>query len=113
VLRMARYAGRNGIRNKGERIGTARVLGVRHVIEIHFARVGIEHDVLEDRSEAPRGVPNLWLGLLRQFDHLGVAAALEVEDAAVTPTVLVVTDQPAVRIAGERRFPGAGQTKEE
>jgi hypothetical protein len=41
----------------------------------------VDH-VLEDGPEAARAVVDLRLVLGRQADHLGVAAALEVEDAA-------------------------------
>jgi hypothetical protein len=49
----------------------------------------------------------------RQFDRLGVAAALEIEDPGPAPPVLVVADQRAVRIGGERRLAGAGEAEED
>ncbi|MPM95658.1 hypothetical protein SDC9_142813 [bioreactor metagenome] len=45
--------------------------------------------------------------LLRQVDALGVAAALDVEDAPVAPAVLIVADQLAVRVSGQCGFAGA------
>ena len=44
-----------------------------------------------------RGGVDLRLGLARQADHLGVAAAFEVEDRGVRPAMLVVADQRAAR----------------
>ncbi len=60
----------------------ARVFSVFDVVvEIDDARL-VDRDVLEDRPERPRRPPDLRLGLRREPDHLGVAAALDVEDAA-------------------------------
>jgi hypothetical protein len=69
-----------------------RVLGEAIVVEVQLARVGIDHHIFEHRSESPRGGVNLRLGLGRQTDGLGVAAALEVEHAPVAPAMLVVAD---------------------
>ena len=57
--------------------------------------IGIEHDVFEHRAEAGDRRIDLGLGGRRQVDHLGVAAALEIEDALGAPAVLVVADQGA------------------
>ena len=50
---------------------------------------------------------------LRELDGLGVAAALEVEDAVRRPAGLVVADQRAVRIGRQRGLAGAGQAEEQ
>ncbi len=42
----------------------------------------------------------------RQADRLGVAAALEVEDVAVAPAVLVVADEAAQRVGRQGRLAG-------
>ncbi len=60
-----------------------------------------------------RGGPDLGLPFLREADHLGIAAALDVEDAALAPAVLVVADQRALGVGGERRLAGAGEAEEE
>ena len=39
------------------------------------------------------GVVNVRLRLAVEVDDLGVAAALEIEDAVVVPAVLVITDE--------------------
>jgi hypothetical protein len=48
-----------------------------------------------------------------QIDALGVAAALEIEHAAFTPTVLVVADQRTIGIGGKGRLAGTGEAEEE
>ena len=52
------------------------------------------------------------LRLGREVDGLGVAAALEVEHAVVGPAVLIVADQHAGDIGGERGLAGARQAEE-
>ena len=49
----------------------------------------------------------------RQRDALGVAAALDVEDALVRPHVLVVADEAAQRVGRERGLAGARQAEED
>ena len=58
-------------------------------------------------------LPDLGLGLGREADRLGVAAALEVEDAVVAPAVLVVADQQPLGIGRERRLARAGEAEED
>lgn len=55
------------------------------------------------------------VGLLfgREANALGVAAALNVEDAAVAPAVLVVANEGAVGVGRQRRLAGAGEAEEE
>src|SRR5205807_2092530 len=53
-----------------------------------------------------------WLRFLVDADRLRIAAAFEVEDAAVAPAVLVIADQPARRIGRQRRLAGAAQPEE-
>src|SRR5204863_8233668 len=99
--------------DEAERIRAARVLGVRQVIQLHLARFRIEHDVLENGAEAVGSVPDLRLGLFRQLDHLRIAAALEVEDSTITPSMLVVADQSPLRIARQRRLAGTGPAEKQ
>ena len=73
----------------------------------------VEHHVLQHRAEALAGGVDLRLGFLRQLDALGVAAAFEIEDAVLAPAVLVVADQRAVRVGGERGLAGAGEAEED
>ena len=51
-----------------ERIGRARVLGERVVVEVEHAGLGVEDDVLEDRAEASGGGVDLRLGLRARAD---------------------------------------------
>ena len=82
-------------------------------VEVDRAGRRIEHHVLEHGAEhLGRGV-DLGLGLGAQPDHLGVAAALEVEDAAVAPAVLVVADELAGGVGRERGLAGAGEAEED
>src|SRR4051794_19273971 len=66
-----------------------------------------------DGTKAVGGVPDHRLGFLRELDGLGVAAALEVEDAVRRPAGLVVADQRAVRIGRQRGLAGAGEAEEQ
>ena len=88
------------------------VLGQRAVRQVQVAGSVGDH-VLQHGAEAVgRGI-DLRLGLLVQVDDLGVAAALEVEDAVWPPAVLVIADQRAVRVAGQGGLAGAGQAEEQ
>ena len=73
----------------------------------------IERHVLHHRAEALGRRIDLRLGLARELDRLGVAAALEIEHAALAPAMLVVADEGAVRIGRERRLAGAGEAEED
>lgn len=52
------------------------------------------------------GIPNIRFFLLGEVYALGIAAALDVGHAIVTPAVLVVADQKPVVIRRQRRLPG-------
>ena len=47
------------------------------------------------------GAVNIRLSLFGEIDGLRVAAALEVEDTILVPTMLVVTDEGSLGIGGE------------
>ena len=79
---------------------------------MHLARVGLDHHILEDRAEPDRA-EDLGLRVGLQADALGVAAALDVEDAVVAPAVLVVADERPVRLRRERCLAGAAEAEEE
>ena len=103
----------DGVVDEVDRIRGARVLGEPVVVEIELPGLGIDDHVFEDGPEPARGRVDLRLGLRRQLDRLRVAAAFEVEDAAVAPAVLVVADQHPLRIARQRRLAGARQPEEQ
>src|SRR5207244_3279082 len=94
-----------------ERVCRTRVLGLRVVVEVENPAL-VDDDVLQHGAEAVHGVPDLRLGFGGEPDRLRVAAALEVEDTLVAPAVLVVPDQEARRLRGERRLAGAGEAEE-
>ena len=94
----------DGVRNAG-------VLGDGLVSEVDLA-LGIQRDILQQRV-ALDGIVDVRLGVLVKVDDLGVAAALEVEDAVIVPAVLVVADQQALRVGGQSGLAGAGQTEED
>src|SRR5262245_63761041 len=100
------------VRDLLELVGGSGVLGLRVVVEVELA-LRVDDDVLDDRPEGVCRPVDLRLGLLGQTDDLRVAAALEVEDAAPAPAVLVVADEAPLRIGGERRLPGSGQPEED
>lgn len=93
-------------------VGAAGVLGEGDVVVVDLAGDGVEDDVLEDGAVAD-GVVDIRLLLGRQANALGVAATLDVEDTAVTPAVLVVTDQGTVGVGRQCGLAGSRQTKEE
>ena len=98
--------------NELDRIRDSSVLSERSVREIDLPRDRINRRVLEDSSEADRAV-NFGFSLIGEAQALGVAASLDIEDASLGPTVLIVSDQVAMRIGRESRFAGPGEAEEE
>ena len=109
VLRVVSRSGRNGSRDLADVVARSRVLRVSRVVEIELARRGIHHHVLKERAEGSRRIPDDGLRVAIQSNHLRVAAALEVEDAVVRPSVLVVSDQRPGFIGREGRLTGPTQ----
>ena len=93
-------------------VGHAGILGDGDVVVVGDAGFGVDDGVLEDGPEAD-GVPDLGLFFAGEADDLGVAAALEVEDAVGPPAVLVIADECAVFVGGECGLSGAGESEEE
>ena len=100
------------VRDPLELVRGAGVLRLRVVVEVDEPGV-VDRDVLEDRPERSRRAPDLGLCLGGEPDHLCVAAALDVEDAARAPPVLVVADQGPVGVGRQRGLAGARKTEEE
>ena len=96
-----------------QRIGRPRVFGQRTVGEIRIPGIGVERDVLEHGAETHRCVVDFRLGLARQIDRLGVAAAFEVEHAVIRPAMFIVADQGSRGVGRQRRLAGAGQAEED
>lgn len=93
-------------------VGAAGVLCEGRVLVVDLTGDGVEDDVLEDGAEAD-GVEDVGLLLGGEADALGVAAALDVEDALVGPAVLVVANQGALGVGGEGGLTGTGETEED
>ena len=72
----------------------------------------VHRNVLQQGVGADR-VPDIGLVLFREVDDFGIASALEVEDAVVVPTVLVVADQLALRVGRKGGFARSRQTEED
>ena len=98
--------------NEVDRIGTAAVFGQAGIVQIQRAGLIVHDDIFQHRAEPAGGGINLRLGLFAQADHLGIAAALEIEDRAVGPAMLVIADQRTAGIGGQRGLAGAGETEE-
>ncbi len=92
------------------RVCHARIVRDRDVVVVGLA-VLVEHHVFADRAKAD-GVEDLRLVERVQALALGVAAALDVEDAHVGPAVLVIADQQARGVGRKRGLAGAGEAKE-
>ena len=113
VGRMARLSGRMGVGDMRQRIGGARVLRLADVVELRAARIGRQHDILQHGAVAIGRRIDLRLVHGRKADHLGVAAALEVEDPGRAPAMLVVADKRTVGGRRKRRLAGARQAEED
>ena len=111
VFRVFGAPGGRGIGDKVQRIGHAGILGFGRVVKIRNAGDGVNHHIFHHGAEALGGGENFRLGLARQFDGLGIAAALKIKDAVLAPAMLVVADENARRIRRERGFAGAGQAE--
>ncbi len=94
-----------------DRVRHAGVFGHRLVGEVDRAVLAHRH-VFEQRI-AFDGVPDVGFALLVEVDDFGIAAAFEIEDAFVVPSVLVVADEQTFRIGRERRLTGTRQTEED
>ena len=113
VARMAALSERDRVVDERDRIRGTGVLGELVVVQIEQTRFGIDDDVLEYGSKAASCRVDLRLGLGRQSNRFCVAAALEIEHAAIAPPVLIVSDQHPFVVARQRSLAGAGQAKEE
>ena len=111
VLGMSRQSRDHGVIDEIHRIGGAGIFGFAAVIVVGNASVRIEDDVFQHASKAQR-IPDLRLVLVREFDALGVASALEVENSIGAPAVFIVADQSPGRIRGKRGLAGSGETEE-
>ena len=105
-------AGNLGVLDVLDGVCATSVLGEGGVIVIDNSGGGVEDDVLKDGAKLD-GVENIGLLLGGETNALGVAAALNVEDALVAPAVLVVTDQGTLGVGREGGLASAGETEED
>eukprot|EP00968_Pinguiococcus_pyrenoidosus_P005034 scaffold327_cov257-Pinguiococcus_pyrenoidosus.AAC.11 len=112
VVRVATHGHRVVVLDVVQRVRHAAVLGLAGVEVVRGVVGSLEGDILQQRI-ALDGPVDLRLVLLGEVDGLGVAAALEVEDAVLVPAVLVVADEVAVRVGAERGLSGATEAEEE
>ena len=101
------------VRDEVDRVGTAAIFRQRVIVQVDLAAFLVDHDIFQHRAEPLGGGEDLRLGLGRQVDHLGIAAALEIEDRLVRPAMLVIADQGAAGIRRQRRLAGAAQAEED
>ena len=94
-------------------VGTTAVFGETVVIQVDGAGILVHHDIFQHRAEPLGGGEDFRFGLGRQVDHLGIAAAFEVEDGRVRPAMFIVTDQRAAGVGRQRRFAGAAEAEED
>ena len=80
------------------RVGGAGILGQRIVVEVDLPGLGVKRDIFQDGPETTRAGIDLWLAFRRQPNDLGIASALEIEDAVITPPVFIIADQSPRRI---------------
>src|SRR5207244_3015900 len=80
------------------------------IVEIEFARQRIHHDIFEHGAKALRRGIDLRFGILGKLDHLGIAAALEIEYAMLAPAMLVVADKRTRCIGRQCGLAGARET---
>ena len=100
------------IRDEVDRVGTAAIFGEAVVIQVDGAGFLVHHDIFQHRAEPLGGGEDFRFGLGRQVDHLGIAAALEIEDRRVRPAMFVVTDQRAAGVRRQRGLAGATEAEE-
>src|ERR1035441_3373541 len=109
---MSTHARNHGVVDEFHGIRSARVLGLAVVVVIGDARDRVEYHVFQHRTEVER-VVDLRFGFRGQPNALGIAAAFEVENVGGAPAVLVIANQAAAGIGGERSVPRAGKSEEQ
>src|SRR5688500_10458032 len=106
---MSAAAIRVHVRQYVQGVDPARVFH-RVVLEVRDAV--IQRNVLHDGSGLVDRVPDDRLALTREADELRVTAALQVADTVAVPAVLVVPQEPALRIRRQGRLPGPAETED-
>src|SRR5258708_1839635 len=112
VLRVPSDTGKHRIVYEVQWVGGTRVFRDRIIVIVGDFAFSIENHVLKDRT-TPNCIPDLWLALLGEVNALRIAAAFEVENPRVAPTVFVIPDQVAIRVCGQSGLAGARKTKKQ
>ena len=102
---MATDTGNLGVVNKVNGVGHTRVLRNARIVKVHNMGPLVVDHVFQDRAETD-GVVDLGLLLCRQTDGLGIATALDVEDAIVGPAMFIIAYQMAIGVSREGRLSG-------
>ena len=97
IARQAGGAAFDDVRNIGQRIAGTRIFRELAIIQVKPACFIGDH-IFQNGAEAMGRIPDLRLGLTAQFDHFGIAAAFEIEDAGIGPAMFIIADQIAFRI---------------
>ena len=105
-------AGDLGIFDVLDGVSAASVLREGGVVVVDDAGDGVKDDVLKDGAELD-GVVDVWLFFGGEANAFGVAATLDIEDAAVRPAMLVVADEGALRVGREGGLARAGEAEED
>src|SRR5258708_34265788 len=107
---MSANAWLNGIGNKIERIGCARVFRFGNIIVIGSA-VRIENDILQNRT-APDRAPDFRLLLFRKFYAFRIASPFEIKNSVITPAMFVIPDKRSRWIGGKVVLPVSQSPKQ-
>ena len=112
MLGMAADSGDDGVVNEIHGVGGARIFRQAVIVVVGLVGFWINDHVFQHRAKTQR-IPNLRLLFPGKMNAFCVAAAFEVEDAVGTPAVLVIADQPPLRIGRERSLASAGEAKKQ
>ncbi len=88
----------NGVADPG-------VLGNRGICIVHSTTTPLKGCVLQQCTKLDRIIDHRFFPW-RQVNRFGITATFKIENAGIGPPVLIVSDQPSVRIVGKRRFTG-------
>ena len=94
-----------------DRIAHAGVLGDALVGKVYLA-IGIDGDVLK-QGVAADGVVDVGFAVFVEINDFCVAAAFEIEDTVVVPTVLVIADEQTLRVGAEGGLAGTAKAEED
>src|SRR5258705_11685594 len=106
---MPRRAGDFGILNELYRIRAPGILGDTCIREVHMLVV-VQNHVFQHGAETQR-LEDIRFALRCEVDCFRVATAFNVEDAFITPAMLVVSDELTLGIGGKRSFSSPAEAR--